>query len=298
MVKAREAYRAVIARLVARGAQAVILGCTEIMLLVRPEDSPVERDQRADRGAGRPVADAGDRAAGGAAQWSQPAIGERRSAGRAGRASRHPRLHGNHAAGAAGGQPGAAVRHDGRIVVRDGQLLTLETERLAERHNGLSRRLVNGAQAVILGCTEIMLLVRPEDSPVPLFDTTALHAEAAVEVFCAPPAVALSVINGRIVVRDGQLLTLETERLAALQYRRARAPWRRRASRSPGPPGRSSRRGRGRRGRAAGAVLRRRPARSGRGAGVLRTARGGAERDQRADLHAEAAVDWALDPGA
>ena len=38
-----------------------------------------------------------------------------------------------------------------------------------------------GAEAVILGCTEIMLLVRPEDSPVPLFDTTAIHAEAAVE---------------------------------------------------------------------------------------------------------------------
>lgn len=42
-------------------------------------------------------------------------------------------------------------------------------------------RLVDaGAEAVILGCTEIMLLVRPQDSPVPLFDTTALHAEAAI----------------------------------------------------------------------------------------------------------------------
>jgi aspartate racemase len=38
-----------------------------------------------------------------------------------------------------------------------------------------------GAEAVILGCTEIMLLVRNEDSPVPLFDTTRIHAEAAVE---------------------------------------------------------------------------------------------------------------------
>ena len=43
---------------------------------------------------------------------------------------------------------------------------------------GLAAR---GAEAVILGCTEIMLLVRPEDSAVPLFDTTALHAAAAVE---------------------------------------------------------------------------------------------------------------------
>jgi aspartate racemase len=38
-----------------------------------------------------------------------------------------------------------------------------------------------GAQAIILGCTEIGLLVGRGDSPVPLFDTTALHAAAAVE---------------------------------------------------------------------------------------------------------------------
>jgi aspartate racemase len=38
-----------------------------------------------------------------------------------------------------------------------------------------------GAEGVILGCTEIGLLVHPEDSPVPLFDTTRIHAEAAVE---------------------------------------------------------------------------------------------------------------------
>ena len=37
-----------------------------------------------------------------------------------------------------------------------------------------------GAQAIVLGCTEIMLLVDATDSPVPLFDTTALHAAAAV----------------------------------------------------------------------------------------------------------------------
>jgi aspartate racemase len=38
-----------------------------------------------------------------------------------------------------------------------------------------------GAQGIILGCTEIGLLVQPEDSSVPLFDTTRLHAMAAVE---------------------------------------------------------------------------------------------------------------------
>lgn len=38
-----------------------------------------------------------------------------------------------------------------------------------------------GAQGIILGCTEIGLLVDAGDSPVPLFDTTRLHALAAVE---------------------------------------------------------------------------------------------------------------------
>ena len=38
-----------------------------------------------------------------------------------------------------------------------------------------------GAQAIILGCTEIPLLVGADDSPVPLFDTTAIHARLAAE---------------------------------------------------------------------------------------------------------------------
>ncbi len=37
-----------------------------------------------------------------------------------------------------------------------------------------------GAQAVILGCTEITLLIDAASSPLPVFDTTALHAAAAV----------------------------------------------------------------------------------------------------------------------
>ncbi|MEZ9660095.1 aspartate/glutamate racemase family protein [Vibrio sp. 10N.261.52.F3] len=39
-----------------------------------------------------------------------------------------------------------------------------------------------GAEAVILGCTEIALLIQQQDSDVPLFDTTAIHAEAAVSL--------------------------------------------------------------------------------------------------------------------
>ena len=44
----------------------------------------------------------------------------------------------------------------------------------------IARLVARGAQGIILGCTEIMLLVRPDDSAVPLFDTTALHVEAAI----------------------------------------------------------------------------------------------------------------------
>jgi aspartate racemase len=46
----------------------------------------------------------------------------------------------------------------------------------------MTRLVSRGAEAIILGCTEIMLLVRPEDSAVPLYDTTTLHAEAAVDM--------------------------------------------------------------------------------------------------------------------
>ena len=39
----------------------------------------------------------------------------------------------------------------------------------------------NSAQGIILGCTELPLLIKQEDCSVPLFDTTTIHAEAAVE---------------------------------------------------------------------------------------------------------------------
>jgi aspartate racemase len=36
----------------------------------------------------------------------------------------------------------------------------------------------NGAEAIVLGCTELCLLIKPEDSARPLYDTTRIHAEA------------------------------------------------------------------------------------------------------------------------
>jgi aspartate racemase len=43
-----------------------------------------------------------------------------------------------------------------------------------------------GAEGVILGCTEIELLIQPKDSPIPVFATTQLHVEAAIEQALGP----------------------------------------------------------------------------------------------------------------
>jgi aspartate racemase len=50
----------------------------------------------------------------------------------------------------------------------------------------IAHLVARGAQGVILGCTEIMLLITQADSPVPVFDTTTIHAQAAVAYALAP----------------------------------------------------------------------------------------------------------------
>ena len=58
---------------------------------------------------------------------------------------------------------------------------TLDASR--DEYREIIRKLVErGAEGIILGCTEIMLLIGPGDSPVPLFDTTAIHVQAALKV--------------------------------------------------------------------------------------------------------------------
>jgi aspartate racemase len=44
----------------------------------------------------------------------------------------------------------------------------------------MARLVERGVEAIVLGCTEIMILIDQSDSAVPLFDTTTLHARAAV----------------------------------------------------------------------------------------------------------------------
>ncbi|OXB04823.1 aspartate/glutamate racemase family protein [Flavobacterium pectinovorum] len=58
-------------------------------------------------------------------------------------------------------------------------LVTPETKkRYLEIANELIKR---GAEGIILGCTEIPLVILPEDVDVPVFDTTLIHSKAAVE---------------------------------------------------------------------------------------------------------------------
>ncbi|HUW05084.1 MAG TPA: aspartate/glutamate racemase family protein [Williamwhitmania sp.] len=59
-----------------------------------------------------------------------------------------------------------------------GQINQPSRERYLQIIDGL---VANGAQGVILGCTEIPLLVHQSDVTVPVFDTTRIHAEMAVE---------------------------------------------------------------------------------------------------------------------
>jgi aspartate racemase len=60
------------------------------------------------------------------------------------------------------------------------------SDRSREEYRRIMRALAEqGAEGILLGCTEIDMLVGPEDSPVPVFDTTRLHAQRAVELAVA-----------------------------------------------------------------------------------------------------------------
>lgn len=58
-----------------------------------------------------------------------------------------------------------------------GKILESSKEKYSDIITGLVKE---GAEGIILGCTEIGLLIKSQDSPVPLFDTTEIHANAAV----------------------------------------------------------------------------------------------------------------------
>lgn len=67
-------------------------------------------------------------------------------------------------------------------IIYDELVLGVVSEASRERYRDVMRRLVDrGAQGIVLGCTEITLLVGADDAAVPLLDTTELHALAAVD---------------------------------------------------------------------------------------------------------------------
>ena len=79
--------------------------------------------------------------------------------------------------------PGAEDRRFVHDVIYDELCLgKVEDSSRREYRRVMSKLVERGAEAVILGCTEITMLVGPDDASVPLFDTTAIHAREAVEI--------------------------------------------------------------------------------------------------------------------
>jgi aspartate racemase len=74
---------------------------------------------------------------------------------------------------------GRALVH--RVIYEELCLGVVREESRAAYQDVIGKLVAAGAEGVVLGCTEIELLIRDEDSPVPLFPTTRLHAEAAVD---------------------------------------------------------------------------------------------------------------------
>jgi aspartate racemase len=84
--------------------------------------------------------------------------------------------------------PGAADRRRVHDVIYDELCVGVVNDASREAYRDVMARLADrGAQGILLGCTEIDLLVTQDDATVPLFDTTRLHAERAVELALATP---------------------------------------------------------------------------------------------------------------
>ncbi|QGV80266.1 aspartate/glutamate racemase family protein [Streptomyces ficellus] len=67
-----------------------------------------------------------------------------------------------------------------RIIYEELCLGVVEDGSRAAYRRVIDQLVADGAEGVVLGCTEIELLIGQEHSPVPVFPTTRLHAEAAV----------------------------------------------------------------------------------------------------------------------
>lgn len=76
------------------------------------------------------------------------------------------------------GQPEREIVHR---IIYDELVLGKIRQASKEQYSAIIAQMIaDGAEGIILGCTEIGLLIQQQDSQVPLFDTTRIHAEAAV----------------------------------------------------------------------------------------------------------------------
>jgi aspartate racemase len=67
-----------------------------------------------------------------------------------------------------------------KVIYEELCLGNIQSDSKAYYKEVIERLIQDGAEGIILGCTEIGLLIKPEDSKVPLFDTTFIHAIEAV----------------------------------------------------------------------------------------------------------------------
>ena len=78
--------------------------------------------------------------------------------------------------------PAKGDRDEAHRIIFEELILGRTLEASRRSYQQIIARLANaGAQGVIFGCTEIGLLLKPDDSPLPVFDTTALHAAHAAD---------------------------------------------------------------------------------------------------------------------
>jgi aspartate racemase len=83
--------------------------------------------------------------------------------------------------------PAADDRDEVHRVIFEELVLGVVRDESRRAYKDIIMRLVDeGAQGVVLGCTEIELLITAADSPVPVFPTTRLHVEAAVAASLGP----------------------------------------------------------------------------------------------------------------
>ena len=71
------------------------------------------------------------------------------------------------------------IIHD--IIYQELCLGQIQSKSRQQYKNIINKLIANGAAAIILGCTEIMLLIKPSDVSVPLFNTTEIHVKSVVE---------------------------------------------------------------------------------------------------------------------